>query len=979
MPLFPDTPAPRLFGLPPGADFARIVVQGLLRRMQDQPPEALARVTLYVNTRRMQRRVREIFDAGPARLLPRIRLITDLALDPIASDLRPPVAPLRRRLELSRFMGQLLDAEPDLAPRAALFDLSDSLANLLDEMQGEGVSPDRIAALDVTDLSGHWERSLKFLRIVQRYFGDTTEAPDQEARQRLVIERLVATWAIKPPTDPIIVAGSTGSRGATALFLQAVARLPQGAVILPGFDFDLPDPVWDALTEALTGEDHPQFRFRRLIDALGVTSTDVQGWEAAEPPCPARNRLISLSLRPAPVTDQWLREGPLLGDLTAATQDLTLVQAPSPRQEAEVIALRLRQAVADGVTAALITPDRMLTRQVAGALDRWNIVPDDSAGLPLPLSPPGRFLRQVADLFGTQLTAEALLSLLKHPLCHSGAARNLHLLATRDLELELRRNGPPFPTSANLRAWAGKANKHQDWAEWLAGLIATPGTLADIPLSDHLTAHLTLAQSLAAGPGQSGSGRLWDEAAGREAKRVCDLIALHADASGPLSLRDYVALFNAILNGAEVRNPDVAHPQVLIWGTLEARVQGADLIILGGMNDGTWPETPKPDPWLNRVMRQKAGLLLPERRIGLSAHDYMQAVAGKEVWITRSARSDDAETVASRWINRLTNLLDGLPDQDGPAALAAMKARGDVWLAKAALISAPDDRVAAAKRPSPRPPVAARPKRLSVTKIKTLIRDPYAIYAEFVLGLRELDPLTPMPDPPRRGIILHSVMEQFSRAKIRPDAPGARAQLMQIAAKVLAEECPWPTVRKLWLARIDRVADWFLMTEITRQALGQPTLFEGKGEVTLGSMDFTLSAKADRFDLTPDGRVIIYDYKTGAVPTPKQQQFFDKQLLLEAAMVEAGAFPALGKPGVVAAKYIGLGPKPVESAAPLDETPPSAVWAAFHTLIRNWEDLSRGYSARMFMQQTTDVGYYDHLSRFGEWDQTVDVTPEDLV
>ena len=94
MPMFPDSTHPRLFALPPGADFARVVVQGLERRMLGQPPEALARITLFVNTRRMQRRIREIFDTGPARLLPRVRLITDLSGDPVANDLPPPRCPV---------------------------------------------------------------------------------------------------------------------------------------------------------------------------------------------------------------------------------------------------------------------------------------------------------------------------------------------------------------------------------------------------------------------------------------------------------------------------------------------------------------------------------------------------------------------------------------------------------------------------------------------------------------------------------------------------------------------------------------------------------------------------------------------------------------------------------------------------------------------------------------------------------------------
>jgi ATP-dependent helicase/nuclease subunit B len=970
--MFPQTdPRPRLFGLPPGADFGSEVVAGIAARMGDAGPEAWARVTILVNTRRMARRLREVFDEGPARLLPRIRLITDLALDPVAADLPLPVAPLRRRLELSQLVAGLLDRTPDLAPRAALFDLADSLAALMDEMQGEGVSPDKVAELDVTDLSGHWARALQFLTIVQRYFDPDLDAPDREARQRLVIERLCVTWAMSPPTDPFIVAGSTGSRGATALLLRAVAQLPQGAVILPGFDFDMPPAVWATLDDAMTAEDHPQFRFRKLLHDLDMSPGDVQQWTTATPPNPARNRLISLSLRPAPVTDQWRLDGPALGDLGPATERLTLVEAPSPRAEAEAIALRLRHAVDEGITAALITPDRMLTRQVAAALDRWKITPDDSAGVPLPLTPPGRFLRQVAALFGQKLTAEALLSILRHPLCHSGTERGLHSLYTSELELELRRNGPPFPDGTALIHWA-KGAARTGWARWLAGLIDGLEFTGTRSLADHLALHLDLAQRLAAGP-VDGSGGLWDKAEGRKARAICDDIALHADAAGLLSARDYAALFSGILNTAEVRNPDKVHPQIRIWGTLEARVQGADLIILGGMNEGIWPQVPAPDPWLNRQMRLKAGLLLPERRIGLAAHDYTQAVAGREVWITRAIRSADAQTLPSRWINRLTNLLEGLPDQRGDVALAAMRARGEEWLARAAVLSAPAVSLPPAHRPSPRPPVGARPRQLSVTRITTLLRDPYAIYAERVLRLSALDPLTASPDAPLRGIIVHRLFERFIRS-----GGGSRQALMRVAADVLTEECPWPTVRALWLARIGRVADWFIKTEAARQAIANPHLFEVKGKTTIANLNFTLTGAADRIDLAPDGSIIIYDYKTGAPPTEKEQKAFEKQLLLEAAMAERGAFSEVGPVTVTRAEYIGVGAKPCIVPAPLGELPAGLVWAQFCDFIQRWDDPTMGYTARRAVKRTDFPGSYDHLSRFGEWDQSTPPMPEDL-
>lgn len=969
--MFDPSDTPRVFGLAPGVDFPRALVEGLRARHASQPPEALARVTLIVNTRRMARRIRDLFDQGPPCLLPRISLVTDLGEMWDLAHIPDPVPRLRRRLELVQLISTLLDTQPDLAPRSAIFDLSDSLASLMDEMHGEGVPPQVIEDLDVTDQSGHWARIKSFLGIVRHYFEADPANPDVETRQRLVIERLADLWAETPPQSPIIVAGSTGSRGATQLLMQAVARLPQGAVVLPGFDFDAPAHVWDALADPMTSEDHPQYRFVRFAQGADIAPQDVRPWSDDTPPHPARNALVSLALRPAPVTDQWLRDGPNLCDIGPAMADVTLIEAQSTRTEALAIAMRLRQAAEDGQTAALITPDRTLTRQVTAALDRWHILPDDSAGQPLHLSPPGRLLRHVADLFRHPLSAEALLTLLKHPLTHRGTARNHHLRLTRDLELHLRRNGPPYPTRKSLTEWINNDPDPflVDWVDWLCDCFTDRAQPDDAPLDTRVEAHVMLAERIAQGCREDGTGTLWQKDAGQDALKLITSLRDEAGAAGTLNATDYASLFHSILSGEEVRDPTEPHPQILIWGTLEARVQGADLLILAGLNEGSWPEAPKPDPWLNRALRHQAGLLLPERRIGLSAHDFQQAVAAKEVWLTRSVRSDDAETVVSRWLNRVQNLLSGLPGQGGPEALTAMRARGQAWLDQVAALETPGE-VPRAPRPAPAPPAAARPDHLSVTEIKRLIRDPYAIYARHVLRLRPLDPLMKVPDALLRGTVLHEILELYVRHALAHPEQGTREALLGIADTVLAQKVPWGEARALWLARLERVADWFIETEAERRTHATPARFEEKGRTEIPDLGFALSAKADRLDLDAHGRMHIYDYKTGTPPTAKEQKNFDKQLLLEAAMAERGGFGDIGPVPVMRAAFIGLGSTPKEVAAPLDEEPPDQVWSEFKELISAYSMPHKGYVARRAMHSSEDRGDYDQLARFGEWDVT---------
>jgi double-strand break repair protein AddB len=967
---------PAIYAMPPGANFPALLVAGLRRQMADQPPEAMADVDLIVNTARMRRRVVDLFVAAGPGLLPRIRLVTDLGAQTPLPGLPPAIPPLRRRLELSVLIGRLLEREADLAPRSALFDLSDSLARLMEEMRGEGVDPATIANLDVSEHSAHWKRTQDFMAIAARYF-EAASPPDAEARQRAVVMSMADRWQAAPPAHPVILAGSTGSRGTTALLMQAVARLPRGMVVLPGFDFDLPKAVWRALDGTMVAEDHPQFRFHRLLQALDLGPEDVRRWEGASAPAPDRNHLISLSLRPAPVTDQWLSEGQDLPDLPMATRDVTLIEAPSPRMEALAIALILRNAADGGHRAALVTPDRGLSRQVTAALDRWGIVPDDSAGRPLALSAPGRFLRHIAGLFGRKTTTEALLTLLKHPLCASGGeGRGNHLRLTRELELWLRRRGAPFPDAKVMTDWAGGQRDAMapDWAEWLVATLDKADDARSLPLQDHVERHLGIAETLVAGRGGRGDdgkpwgSNLWQGKAGAEARIMAESLLAEAAHGGILSPADYLGLFEAIIAKGEVREDVQSHPRIMIWGTLEARVQGADLVILGGLNDGIWPQLPPADPWMNRKMRHEAGLLLPDRQIGLSAHDYQQAVAATTVVLTRAVRDAEAETVPSRWLNRLTNLMGGLPLRGGPLALADMRARGNYWLSLAERLGQAAAEPAKARRVAPCPPMTARPRELPVTAIKMLIRDPYTIYARYVLRLRKLDPLHPQADAMLRGQVLHRILERFVRERGDETREQARVRLAELTHEVLQDEVPWAAARVFWQSRLDRAADFFLYHDSADG--GAPVILEKEGRLPLYPLDFTLKGRPDRIDTLPDGRLHIVDYKTGAPPSKAEQRHFDKQLLLLAAMAERGGFPDLGPVEVAKVSYLGLGTKP--DVVSTDMTPQlmAEVWEGFNRLVASYQSSEKGYSPRRAMQKDTDASDYDHLSRFGEWDMT---------
>jgi double-strand break repair protein AddB len=753
--------------------------------------------------------------------------------------------------------------------------------------------------------------------------------------------------------------------------------------VLPGFDFHLPDSVFERLNgpglSPLGSQDHPQFRFAKFLDMLELEKNEVGRWTASDPQ-EERNALISLSLRPAPVTDRWLAEGPALGDLRARTKNLALLEAPQPRDEALAIAVALRQAVERGKTAALITPDRTLGRRVAAALQQWNIVPDDSAGRPLSLTAPGRFLRQVAGMIGCPPDPVDLLALLKHPIAMSADAdRGPHLRCARELELYLRRESIVVVSRSVIEAFRDKRPaKEHAWCNWLADWLDGLGQSPAPDLDSCLTRHIDVSEALASGE-HGGSGQLWEQTAGRDALGLIAKFRAESSHPGHLPFFEYRRLLDRMLAAASTRNYDTARPDVMIWGTLEARVQGADLVVLGGLNEGIWPEHPSPDPWLNRTLRRRAGLLLPERQVGLSAHDFQQAIAAKEVILARARRDAESETVPSRWLTRLTNLLEGLKDQNGPEALKAMRDAGQNYVDLAGLLGRPDRKVPAEPRPAPSPPRDVRPRDLTVTEIQKLIRDPYSIYARYVLKLHRLNPLRGIADARIRGEVFHDIVEEAFSMDADFSDPAASAQrLRDIGRKHLAK-LPWPGVAAHWYGHLGSIADQLVLDEQNRRAVGKPVALERKGRFDVPGTMFAIRGKADRIDRLDDGSLVIYDYKTGRPPTAEELRYFDRQLPIEAVMAELGGFDDIPAETVSHVTHIGLGRTPK-----LQETPLTAegdldlrtitIQGELAHLLSSFDSDTKGYPSRRAMEKVRYDGDYDHLARFGEWDETTPVT-----
>lgn len=896
-----DRTRPAVFTIPAHRAFADALAAGLIRRF-GRDRMNLARGLVLLPNNRAKRAVTDAFVRASegGLLLPRLVAIGDpeldeavgAALDPAddPAPVPPAIAPLARRMILARMVSDERARARQPVDAAEAVRLAGDLARTLDQLLVEEVPPAQLRALELGELNEHWQRSLELFRIVLDRW------PDELARRGMIelaerrarlLGRLAARWRAAAPTGFVCAAGVTTSAPAVARVLRCVSELPHGLVVLPGLAVEMDEAEWQALgpheRDPATGhrarsiETHPQFHLKLLLDRMGVNRAEVTVWRegGGRDAGAVRGRAVENALAPAAFTGKWTTlpaEARRLSGVTAA-------ELATPAEEAQAIALKLREALETPErTAALVTPDRGLARRVAAHCARWGIAIDDTAGRPLSILPPGTLISALAEAAAQRFAPVALLALLKHPLVRFGPGRLAWLEGARALDMTLR--GPrPAPGLDGIdallatpggRDWRVRKAAASWWPEARALLVPLEEAFAagDQPLGRLLGALRE------AGAGLCGDA-LWAEPSGRALADLFGELEAQAAAGPALVEPEAVGpLLTTLMNEVAVRPPQGGHPRLAIYGLLEARLQTADLMVLGGLNEGVWPGQPSPDPWLAPRIRAELGLPGLERRVGLAAHDLAGALGAPDVLLTRARRDARSPAIASRFWLRLEAMSGGLHRERVLEDWARRLDRPEAFTPAA--------------RPAPVVPAEWRPKLISVTEVDRLKADPYAFYARRVLGLAALDAIDADPSAAWRGTAVHAILEQWAKQDgCAPEKLRDRALAMLDAAH------PHPMLRALWQPRLMEAIDW-IAAEMGRR-LGEGRRVAGveiAGEAAIAGV--TLRGKADRIDRCGDASLAIVDYKTGKPPSASAVAAgYSLQLGLIGAIAERGGFDGL--------------------------------------------------------------------------------------
>ena len=981
----------RVYTIAAGNAFLETLANEVLKRFPIYAPERpLSDWTVLLPTRRAAGAFSEILQLQSglkAMVMPRIKPIGDLDEDRLQDEMvggeLPPA--MSEAATLVILQGLVRDwagnhsasdfANDILASPSQCLNLTKSLAEFITTIDTQECDIGKLPALYNSDLAEHRDEIISLLQLAtvrlkeeQKQRGLTRAAARRSAIIRMEAKRITQSHK----SGPIIAAGSTGTILATRELLAAIARHEEGAVILPGLDLEMDPKSWAALKD-----EHPQFALKQLLTSMELQPKDVASLGQKET---QRSFLLSEMMRPSETAERWHETlPPQRGKLQFALQGITEIAAPDRHVEARTIAVILREVLETPErTAILVTPNRDLSKRVISELTRWNIMIADSAGTSLAQFRLGAALDLLLQAVLDGFTPKTTFALLRHPDVQSNFSQNILAKFEYAVLRGLTLSGSTFEglaaqaqalhaTDSHLHRLV-KALTEEDW-QAITQLAQSADALAMI-FEDAAPAPLTeQVKRFENGLRKITAPEMWDDAINAPFLDFLDGLAYEEKIASPLPLTDAALLVRDLLRTEVTPLEAQYHPRLNILGTLEARLMPADLIILGGLNEGSWPAVPDAGPWLNSKMRSELGLPQPERAIGMEAHDFEQGLAQPEVIATWSKRLNHAPAGPSRWLLRLANVR-------AAAGIKPDTQKADAWLALAAQLKSPDGSEpysAPISKPIFAPPLASRPCKFSATEVEKLIRNPYAIYARRILALEPLPDFGFDPDASDRGTLFHEALQIWNMQTDRGEAA-----LLAAGEKAFAALLTNAEARNFWWPHFKRVAPWLVEQEekFARGLLGIKAESSGRHEFKIEGDDYVLTARADRIDVLEGGSLRLIDYKTGSLPGAGEvAQGLSPQMTLQSALLLEGAFKPLSPKSIAEALYIKIGrrrssmkvqPAGGKEIADINVTAKKHL-AHFKTLMQIYRGQGVPYLPRNIPKKDEEEMDYDHLSRFLEW------------
>lgn len=832
---------------------------------------------------------------------------------------------------------------------AQAVNLALDLGNLIDTACQQGLSFDKLEELVPEKYATHWQETLKLLKIITEFWPQILEerqAIDSCELKKQILLQQADIWQKENTEKNIVAAGITANFPAIVKMLKVIQNLPNGEIYFAGIDCFADEDYWAAIDDS-----HPQFELKELLAQLNISREQIS--DVISPVNIERERFISELMRPASVSDKW-RHLPQVVNLEKAIQGIRYINCNTQRDEALAIALKIRQVLClPEKNVALITYDRNLARRVTAELERFEIKADDSAGIPLNLTPAGIYLRLVAEAAENIESDVKLISLLKHPFARLNLPVADFHKKTYSYELQLRQRNNEALSSESVSF----INSVREALSELNKMLAAPA----VEFSDILTLHIKTAELFATSDKTDDKNNLWRGDAGKCAAQFVTKIIESAGVLGTISGKDYIPLFCELAGLETVRSNYGTHPRIHILGPIEARLNHFDYVILGEVNEGIWPKPAQADMWMSRPMKKDFGFNLPEKNIGILGADLCGFLASDNVILTRADRVDGVPMKKSRWLLRLETVLNALNSD-----IEVLKDDDFFILANQA------DKPTAykpIKAPAPCPPLKARPRKLSASGVDLLVADPYSVFAKYILSLYPLNDLDMPMDQRDYGTLIHVIIEEFNNTYPAALPDNALEILLEIGKKHFERLQIDDDKRTFWWPKFVKTAEWIIGQEKEYRDTISAVHNEVSGKITynLANGAFSFMAIADRIDELKDGGLNIIDYKTGQIPSQKQvESGHALQLLLEGLIAEKGGFSGIKQADVRQAIYWQLGSKKLditlEEKNLIDKCEDYLL-----KLISTFEFETTPYHSRpvpKFIPKNKD---YEHLARIKEW------------